>query len=73
MEIIRRSKGYTQAELGSAVGVSQRTIAAYESGARHPSPAVFVRLMKVLDLTIMDAWALFYGDDDSGDGEQRDV
>jgi len=45
---IRKSRGLTQAELGEAVGVSQRVIAYYETEGEQPPGALLVDLARVL-------------------------
>ncbi len=57
----RKMKGYTQAELGRLVGVSQQQIAKYESGLSTPSPKVAKLLVEELDICLADAWAMIYG------------
>lgn len=59
---IRRSKKITQAALGKQVGVTQRAIANYESGARRPSPAVAERIARALGMDIETMWAVLYGE-----------
>ncbi|TQJ09510.1 helix-turn-helix domain-containing protein [Lapillicoccus jejuensis] len=41
---LRTAAGLTQQELGDLSGVARSTIAAYESGRRHPSPPMVARL-----------------------------
>lgn len=49
---IRRSKGFTQQELGNRIGVSQRVIAYYEKETKH-LPANYLPLIaKTLKVTI---------------------
>jgi transcriptional regulator with XRE-family HTH domain len=50
----------TQTELGVVLGVSQRSIAAYEAGERRPSPEVVNKIRQYFDLTIAEAWQLFF-------------
>ena len=64
---VRRAHKLTQAELGQIVGVSQRAIAAYESGERKPSAKIMNRLMRVLEIPLEDAWAMLYGQDGDDD------
>lgn len=45
---IRKSRGMTQAELGEAVGVSNRVIAYYEADGAQPPGAMLVDLAKAL-------------------------
>ncbi len=68
----RKRKKLTQAELGQLVGVTQRAIAAYEAGERRPSPKVLSRLIDALDMSLYEAWTLFYADDAPGgvDGDE---
>ena len=61
---IRRQRKLTQAELGQRVGVSQRSIAAYEAGERKPSPKVASRLISELQIPIDMAWKMLYADDE---------
>ena len=63
----RLRKGYTQEQLAELVGVSQSTITSYENGLRSPSPSAFRRLMQVLDLELVEAFEMFYGDGEDGD------
>ncbi len=48
---IRKSRGITQAELGAAVGVSNRVIAYYELESTQPPGAMLVDLARVLRVT----------------------
>ena len=48
---IRRSRGLTQAELGAAVGVSNRVIAYYEQDDAQPPGAMLVDLARALGVT----------------------
>lgn len=59
IEELRKSQGFTQAELGKKVGVSQRTISNYESGERHPSRRVASRFCELFHLTKEQAWDIF--------------
>lgn len=52
----RKEKKLTQSELGEMCGVAQRTIAAYESGERRPSPEVAKKIGEVLGIP----WTDFY-------------
>jgi len=45
---IRKSRGVTQAQLGEAVGVSNRVIAYYETESDQPPGALLVELCKTL-------------------------
>lgn len=48
LKAARLAKGLTQAELGEAVGMSQRVIACYEVGDRVPSFDVAAALLRFL-------------------------
>ncbi len=48
---IRQAKGLTQTELGSAVGVSQRVIAYYETESTQPPGALLVNLARALGVS----------------------
>jgi transcriptional regulator with XRE-family HTH domain len=48
---IRKSRGMTQAELGDAVGVSNRVIAYYELESTQPPGAMLVDLSRALHVT----------------------
>jgi Predicted transcriptional regulators len=49
---LREQKGYTQAELAEATGVTPRTLQYYESGKRYPnSLAIAVKLADLLGTT----------------------
>ena len=56
----RKEHKLTQSELGELCGVAQRTIAAYESGERRPSPEVAQKIGQSLGFP----WTDFYEDDD---------
>jgi transcriptional regulator with XRE-family HTH domain len=57
LEIARKGKGYTQAELAEMVGVSRASIALYESGIGNPSLAILRALS--LHLTSSLDWLVF--------------
>lgn len=62
---IRKEYNMTQAQLGKAVGVSQRAISGYETGCRKPSPKIASNLAKILGLSLEQMWQLLYlGTDD---------
>lgn len=49
---LREQRGYTQAELAEAAGVTPRTVQYYESGKRYPSSlAIAVKLAELLGTT----------------------
>ena len=54
LKILRKSKGFTQAELAKIVGISQPTLAQYELGIKFPTIIVAVRLEKILCVTCRD-------------------
>lgn len=60
LEAERKKRGLTQEELGRKVGVSQCTIATYESKTRRPSPEVAIKIAQALRITIPEMWAMFY-------------
>lgn len=63
MARIRKERKMTQAELGAAVGVTQRMIAAIEAAERRPSPDLAQRIGAELGLD----WNDFYtGGKDNG-------
>lgn len=51
LKIIRKSKGFSQAELAKNVGISQAALAQFELGIRLPNIITAVRLEKVLGTT----------------------
>ena len=55
----RKEHKLTQSALGQICGVAQRTVAAYESGERRPSPEVAKRIGAELGFN----WTEFYEDD----------
>jgi transcriptional regulator with XRE-family HTH domain len=57
LEIARKSKGHTQAELAEMVGVSRASIALYESGIGNPSLSILRALS--LRLTTSLDWLVF--------------
>lgn len=61
---IRKDCNMTQAQLGKAVGVSQRAISGYETGCRKPSPKIASNLAKTLGLSIEQMWQFLYLDTD---------
>ena len=60
LKAIRESNGYTQESLATAIGVTQSSVASYESGARRPSTEVAKRIAKYFDLSIEQIWEMFY-------------
>jgi len=51
---LRASKGWSQAELGTRVGVSRQAIIAIETGKFDPSLPLAFKLARLFDLTIED-------------------
>ena len=49
---IRKRKGYTQKELASKLGISDSTLAHYESGIRKISLEMFLKLLSVCHFEI---------------------
>lgn len=49
----RREAGFTQKQLGEALGVSQQQIAQYESGKRTPKVDTLVRIANALNTSIV--------------------
>ncbi|MBM0105201.1 helix-turn-helix transcriptional regulator [Steroidobacter sp. S1-65] len=52
ISFLRKSRGYTQAELARALGVSQQAVFAYELGERRVSVLILARLAKVFAVPI---------------------
>lgn len=48
----REEKGFTQEQVGVAVGVSQVMVSYYEKGFKEPTVTVLERLAKLFDKTI---------------------
>ena len=48
----RTAKGLSQAELGSMLGVSNKAVSKWESGAAKPQTAKLVRLAEILEVTV---------------------
>lgn len=57
---VRKTNGLSQSRLASLVGVSQSSVASYESGTRKPSPTVAKRIAFALRLTTDQMWEMFY-------------
>lgn len=54
LQKIRKNKGFSQAELSSLVGVSQNTLAQWETGARKPNIIFLKKLAIKLNCTTDD-------------------
>lgn len=48
----REELRFTQADLATRLGVSQSTVARWESGKRQPSGTLLTRVMRLLRLTL---------------------
>ena len=48
----RKRCGYTQAEMGKAIGVNANTISSYERGRTEPSMEKILRISKISGLSI---------------------
>lgn len=59
----RKGKKLTQAELARAIGVSQRSVAAYEAGERTPSTKTAKKAGEQLGVS----WERFYDDEEGGE------
>lgn len=57
-----RRKGITQEQLGSMIGVSQRTISDYASGKTAPSYDVMARMAVILEISL-DSVFMLKGDE----------
>jgi len=51
---LRIRKNLTQQQLANMVGISKKTISAYETGKAVPSLRVAIKLAKVLDVSLDD-------------------
>lgn len=61
IRVMRLSRNLTQGEVASLTGLSQSSIAAYESGTRRPSDAAAEALADVFNVP---KWAIFYDEDE---------
>ena len=52
LKLLRKNKGYTQKELASKLGISDSTLAHYESGIRKISLEMFLKLLWFCNLEI---------------------
>lgn len=57
---LRREVGMSRKQLGTKIGVSIRSVAAYETGERRPSPTVAARIGQVFGLSTQEIWNMFY-------------
>lgn len=58
---LRKAKGYTQAQLASAVGVSRKTINTVENSVFVPSTVLALKLSIVLEVSVHDIFQLENG------------
>ena len=75
LEVQRKQKKLTQAQLGRLIGVSQQQVAKYEAGLSVPTPKVLNRIIDVLEVTLPQAWRMFYDEntpDDIAGGDGMD-
>lgn len=54
LRILRKSKGFTQSELGSKIGVTQQAVQQYEKGYMTLSIVLLVEISRVLECTPND-------------------
>lgn len=52
LKTIRKSKGYTQKELASKLGISDSALAHYETGIRKITLEMFLKILDVCELKI---------------------
>jgi putative transcriptional regulator len=52
LKVLRAERGWSQADLGNAVGVSRQTIIAIERGKFDPSLPLAFKLAAIFELTI---------------------
>lgn len=52
LKAIRKSKGYTQKELAEKLGISNSTLAHYESGLRKITLEMFLKILEVCNYKI---------------------
>jgi transcriptional regulator with XRE-family HTH domain len=52
IKLLRKSRGYTQAEFARALGISQQAIFAYEFGDRRVSVVVLERIAKLYGISV---------------------
>jgi len=49
---LRQERNWTQGELAKKLGIRQKQISAYETGANHPSTDILIRLAEVFDVSL---------------------
>jgi DNA-binding XRE family transcriptional regulator len=52
IEVLRKGIGMTQAELARAIGVSQQTVYAYETGDRRVSVLILAKLAPIFQISV---------------------
>ena len=67
----RKAKKMTQEELSKTVGISQKTISAYENGTRKPSVKVAKAIGQVLDIPWVALFEEVERDDATRDTAER--
>lgn len=60
---IREKAGMTREQLAEFVGITPRTIQAYESGDRRPMPETAKKIADRFGLSIEEMWEVFYTGD----------
>lgn len=72
ISVLRKNKGFTQGELGSYLGVTNKTVSRWETGNYMPDISIIPELCRLLDVTVNE---LLYGERISNDSfrEQADI
>ena len=52
LQLIRKSKGFTQEELADALNVSRQAVAKWESGQGYPDIANLISISKLFNVTV---------------------
>lgn len=58
----REAAGWTQAQLGGAVGFAPQTVASWESGRREPGLGALVRLSSMLGVSVAELFPALEGE-----------
>ena len=58
LRLARLAKGYTQQDLGKAIGVTKQTISQYELGKASPREAIWRKLAAILGRPVDHLWRL---------------
>jgi putative transcriptional regulator len=61
---LRSKANITQVDLAKRLGISQRSVSAYENGEMRPSPKVATRIAEMFGLSVDQLWSMFYATDD---------